>query len=144
VDVNTTNGITKHHPTEADARGLETNIDEIRDHLGALVSELDRRRRDAMDLKLQFHRRPVTLVLVAVAAVGMLAGAIALVVTQWHRRRSLVGRADRMRAALRRVARRPELLAEHEPTVGHKIAAAGGSTLASVLAKQLARRLVSA
>lgn len=139
-----TNGVTKHHPTEADARGMESNIDEIRDHLGALVSELDRRRRDAMDLKLQFRRRPVTLVLAAVAAVGMLAGAVALVVVHWHHRRSLVGRADRMRVALRRVARRPELLAEPEPTVRHKIAAAGGTALASVLAKHLAKRLVSA
>jgi len=139
----TTNGTTKH-PTEADVRGVEHNIDDIRQHLGELVGELNRRRREAMDLKLQFHRRPVTLVLTAVAAVGVIAGAIALVVLHWHHRRTLVGRADRMRGALRRVARRPELLAESEPTVGHKVAAAGGTAIAAALGKHLVKKLVSA
>jgi hypothetical protein len=138
-----TNGTTKH-PTEADVRGAERGIDEIRDHLGDLMTELNRRRREVMDLKLQFQRRPVAMVLGAVVLVGVLAGTITLIALHWHRRRSLPGRADRMRAALRRVARRPELLAEPEPTVSHKVAAAGGSAIASALGKQLVKKLVSA
>jgi hypothetical protein len=143
VSSNGVNGVTKHHPTEADARVLEHNIDEMRDHLGDLLSELNRRRRDAMNLRLQLQRRPAAVVLAAVAVVGAIAGLVALAVTHWHRRRSLVGRAGRMRVALRRIAAHPELLAEPEATVSHKIAAAGGTALASVLAKQLAKRLVS-
>jgi len=144
VSSNGVNGVTKHHPTEADARVLERNIDEMRDHLSELLNELNRRRRDAMNIRLQMQRRPVAVVLTAVAVVGAIAGIVALAITRWHHRRSLLGRADRMRLALRRIAAHPELLAEPEATVSHKIAAAGGTALASVLGKQLAKRLVSA
>jgi hypothetical protein len=138
-----TNGTAKHHPTEADARRIEQNIDETRDHLGDLLTELNRRRRDALNIRLQMQRRPAAVVLAAVAVVGALAGIVVLAVHRRHRRRSLGGRADRMRVALRAIASHPELLAQREPTVSRKVAAAGGSAVASVLGKALAKRLVS-
>jgi hypothetical protein len=141
--VSGSNGITKH-PTEADARGIEHDVDEVREHLGALMGELNRRRREAMDVKLQYQRHPVRMVLGAVVFVTLVAGTIALLVARRHHRRSLAGRAQRMRRALHRVAERPELIADPEPTVSHKVAVAGGTALASILGKQLAKKLVSA
>jgi hypothetical protein len=137
------NGVIKHHPTEADAVGLEHDLDAARDHLGELLGELNRRRKDAMNLRLQLQRRPVAVVLTAVAVIGAIAGVVALVVTRRHHRRSFAGRAERMRLAFRRISRHPELLADPEPPVSHKIAAAGGTAVASVLGKQLAKRLLS-
>jgi hypothetical protein len=137
------NGVSKHHPTEADAVGLEHDLDAAREHLGDLLGELNRRRKDALNLRLQLQRRPVAVVVTAVAVVGAIAGVVALVVSRWHHRRSLVGRAERMRLALHRITRHPELLADPEPPLSHKIAAAGGTAVASVLGKQIAKRLVS-
>jgi hypothetical protein len=48
----------------------------------------------------------------------------------------------RLRKALRRISAHPEQLAG-PPSVSRKVAAAGGSAIASALGKRLARRLVS-
>lgn len=62
---------------------LRTEIDETRDELGVYVSELDRRRHEVMDLKLQVRKHPVVALVAVAAAVGIglaLAGAVVALV----------------------------------------------------------------
>lgn len=62
---------------------LRTEIDETRDELGVFVSELDRRRHEVMDIKLQVRKHPVAALVAVAAAVGIglaLAGAVVVLV----------------------------------------------------------------
>ena len=74
---------------------------------------------------------------------AVVAGAIVLAVARRRRRRSIGARVTRLREALRRISAHPEYLAGRQPSVSRKVAAAGGSAIASVLGRRLAKRLVS-
>jgi len=123
---------------------LERDVDQIRSNLGELVGELNHRRHDAFDLRLQFQRHTGRMILVGAAMLAMVAGGVVLAVARLRHRRSLRYRAGRFSQALRRALAHPEHLAERRPSVPRKIAAAGGGALAAAVGKQLARRLVSA
>ena len=122
---------------------LEREVDRIRSNIGELVRELNHRRHEAFDLRLQLRHHAGRVVLAGAAVVALLAGGIALALARLRRRRSIRVRVGRLREALRRIAAHPEHLAEREPSVPRKMAAAGGSAIASALGKQLAKRLVS-
>jgi hypothetical protein len=128
---------------------LEHDVDQIRNNIGELVRELNHRRHEAMDLRLQMHRNPRRLLMIGVMIVGIVAGGIALALNRRRRRHSLRGRAHRLRGAaghlreaVRRIVAHPERVAERGPSVARKVAAAGGGAIASVLGKRLAGRLV--
>jgi hypothetical protein len=129
---------------------LERDIDLIRNNVGELVGELNQRRHDAFDLRLQFHRHARGFVVFAAAFLCAVAGVIALAISRRRHHRSLTGRARRLgraargfRAAVGRAVSHPDRVAERGPSVTRKVAAAGGAAMASVLGKKLARRLVS-
>jgi hypothetical protein len=90
-------------------RRMEGQIRAIRDDLGSLVSELDRRRHEALDWRLQLrrHRRPVWIT-AGVVAVG-LGGYAGL--RRRRRRRRFAARARDLAHALRVVAQHPRALA---------------------------------
>ncbi|HEY5451745.1 MAG TPA: hypothetical protein VIQ54_23480 [Polyangia bacterium] len=123
---------------------LERDVDQIRANLGELVGELNQRRHDAFDLRLQFRQHAGRMILVGAALLAVMAGGIVLAVARLRQRRSLRYRAGRFGQAFRRALAHPEHLAETQPSVSRKIAAAGGSALAAAMGKRLARRLVSA
>ncbi len=127
-----------------EVENLERDVDQIRTNLGELVGELNQRRHDAFDLRLQFRRHTGRMILVGAAMLAMVAGGIVLAVARLRHRRSLRYRAGRLGQGLRRALAHPENLAERRPSVPRKIAAAGGSALATAMGKRLARRLVSA
>jgi hypothetical protein len=126
---------------EVDA--LERDVDRIRNNIGELIRELNYRRHEAFNLKLQFQRHAARVILAGAAMVAVVAGAIALAVARRRRQRSIGARVTRLRKALRRISAHPEQLAERQPSVSRKVAAAGGSAIASVLGRRLAKRLVS-
>ena len=127
-----------------DVESLEREVDRIRNNIGELVRELNQRRHDAFDLKLQFRHHAGRLVLVGAAFAALIAGTIVLATARLRRRRSIRTRVTRLRDALRRIAAHPERVAERQPNVPRKLIAAGGTAIASVLGKRLAKRLVSA
>src|SRR5262249_19798329 len=63
-------------------RKLEQEIESVRSELGDLVGELDRRRRDALDWRLQARRHPTAVVIVCCAGL-LIAGSIVV----WSARR---------------------------------------------------------
>jgi hypothetical protein len=129
---------------ENEVDSLELEVDRIRHNIGELVRELNHRRHEAFDLRLQFRQHAGRLVLVGVAFAALIAGTIALAAARLRRRRSIRTRVTKLRDALRRISAHPERVAERQPNVPRKLLAAGGTAIATALGKKLAKRLVSA
>jgi hypothetical protein len=123
---------------------LEQEVDRIRGNIGALVRELNHRRHDALDLKLQFRQHTARMVLVGVTFVAFVAGGIAYAMARLRRRRTIRAKVNRLRTALRRISAHPERVAERTPNVSRKMLAAGGGAIAAAVGKRIAKRFVSA
>jgi hypothetical protein len=116
-------------------------IDTLRGSLGGLVAELDRRRHEAMDVRLQIRRHPLAAAL-AVGAVALVAGGlVALAVAARRRRESRAYRVRQMRRAVGRFVEDPRSVAR-ERGLFEKIIAAAGGAAAGTLAKRLVTRVV--
>lgn len=97
------------NPNEEVARA-EREADAIRGHLDLLLGELERRRRNALDMKRQARLHPTVAVGLGVALLAFVAGISALVVKRVRRHR-VEARADRLREAW--AIAREALLASH-------------------------------
>jgi hypothetical protein len=118
----------------AEAERLEERVEAIRDNLGGLVSELDRRR-----------QRLTAAGKRALPYAAGVAGAIGLAVTGaliW-RRLNRPWRAGRLLAALRRISAHPDRIGKSQPSVMRTILAAAGAAGASLLVRRLIERLAS-
>ncbi len=126
-----------------DVPGTARDIDVLRDEIGGLVAELDRRRHEAFDVGLQLRRHP----LVAAAAVSTVAlvvgGLVAAAIRARRRRQSRVEQARRLRRAFGRMVRHPEEF-DREPGILERVAMAAVGVAATTLAKQLVQRAVPA
>ncbi len=126
-------------PARDDAVGrVEGEVDTLRNELGGLVAELDRRWHEAVDVRLQVRRHPVLVATVATVAALLVGGAIALAVRRGRERRRPTVRARR---ALSRLLEHPDRVAR-EPSFPNKVAAAVGVALATALAKRLVERSI--
>jgi len=79
------------HP-EREVSNLKDEIEEIRDDLGHYISELDRRRHEAFDLKSQMRKHTGLLISVGIGAVGIVGALVAWRVRNARRPRSLADR----------------------------------------------------
>ena len=121
---------------------LAREIGDIRAEIGALVDELDRRRREAFDLRQQIQRHPVALSVAGLAVGALLGGSVALLVYNSRRKRRASYKAKQLRVALDRMMEHPERVARGEPPPGEKIIAAVGTALATLLVRQAFERAV--
>jgi hypothetical protein len=121
---------------------IEKEISSLRVEIGQLVGELDRRRRELLDLRLQLRRHPVAVPLAGLAAAAVLGGAVALLVRSARRRRRAGHRARQLWRALGRMAEHPERVGRGEPPPGEKILAAVGAAAAGLLVKRALERAV--
>jgi hypothetical protein len=128
-------------PTSEKVEALQREIESLRGGLDGMVGELDRRRHTLFDVRTQLRRHTVPLIAVAAALLGIAAGGIALGVAHRRRRARLGARLDRFQQALRRMVDKPGRVA-NTPTVGQKIASAGGAAAASIIVKRLAGNLL--
>ena len=124
-------------------REIEARIDGLRRDLGDLVAELDRRRHEAFDLRLQARRHPVALGIAGVTLAAVVGLGVALALRRSRERQRPLNRARRARRALERLVDDPDHLAR-ESTVGEKILAAAGTAAASLLVKRAMDRVVPA
>jgi len=74
---------------------LRGEIDSTRHELQTYISELDRRRQEAFDLKLQLRKHPAVVIGLVVAIVATMAGAVALAVRP-RRQRAIARRVHRL------------------------------------------------
>ena len=129
-------------PAHEKVETLAREVEIIQGNLGHLVSELDERRRAFFDVRSQARRHPLILGGVAAVLVAAVAGTIVLVVRHRRHEQSAARRWARWRQAAARAGAHPERVAERTPSVGRKIAGAGGSAIASVLGRRVAKRFV--
>jgi hypothetical protein len=126
-----------------DPAKIEEKVEQLRDHLGGIAGELDRRRHEAFDLKLQLRRHGTAIGLTAVAMLAVVGGSIAVGAWTHARRQRLMSKAHRLRAALARAIAHPDDVARTSPSVGKKALSAILSATAAVLARTAAQRLVA-
>ncbi len=136
--VMTTNGAGRdgHSPRET-VRLLDGQITMLRDELGELVAELDRRRHAALDVKGHLRRHGGEIALTSVALMGAAAGFVWFGVWRHRRRQRLGARVGRMQHAVSRMIDRPDRVAA-EPTVTMKVlTAVANAVVATVIKKVL-------
>jgi hypothetical protein len=117
-------------------------IDALRGDLGNLVAELDRRRHEMFDLRLQAKRHPVAVVAAAAGAALVLGGLLALAVRTRRERRRPANRAREVRSAVARLLDHPDRVGA-EMTLTDKILGAAGVAAGTALAKRLVDRMVA-
>jgi hypothetical protein len=125
------------------ARELETEITEVRSRLDRSLAELDRRRHELTDVRLQVRRHPLVAV-VAGATVVALLGGVAYAVWASRQRNKPISKARRLKHALSRMIDEPQKVAKSEPTVPEKILAAAGTAAATMLVKKMMERAFDA
>lgn len=118
---------------------LEAEIEHLRTRLDRSLSELDRRRHELMDVKLQLRRHPEALVVAGGLAL-LLFGGVAYAV---HRSRKRNEPAHRFRIAVGRAVDNPQRMMRSEPGVGQKILGAVATTVAVALTKKLIERAIN-
>jgi len=122
-----------------EARELETEITEIRSRLDRSLAELDRRRHELTDVRLQVRRHPMVAVAAGVTVLALVGG-VAYAVWASRQRNKPVSKARRLKHALSRMIDQPQKVAKAEPTVPEKILGAVGVTVATMVAKKLTER----
>jgi len=125
------------------ARELETEITDIRTRLDRSLAELDRRRHELTDVRLQVTRHPMVAVAAGVTVLALVGG-VAYAVWAARQRNRPLSKARRLRHALSRMIEEPQKVAKSEPTVPEKILAAAGTAAASILVKKLMERAFDA
>jgi len=121
---------------------IERELGSLRNEIAELVGELDRRRREAFDLRLQLRRHPVAVAIGGVALAALLGGAVVLLVENGRRKQRRSYKAKQLRVAMGRVMKHPERVARGEAPPGEKILAAVGTALATLLVKRAFERAV--
>jgi hypothetical protein len=121
---------------------IEREIGSLQTEIADMVGELDRRRREAFDVRLQLRRHPTAAAVAGVALAALLGGAVALLVYNGRREQRPSYKAKQLRVAMGRVMKHPERVARGEPPPGEKILAAVGTALATLLVKRAFERAV--
>jgi hypothetical protein len=117
-------------------REIERDIEHLRSRLDKSLAELDRRRHELTDVRLQMQRHPGVFI-GAGAVVALMVGGVAFAVWRSHKREQLPQKAKRLRIAMRRAVDDPKKVARGDAPVWEKIIAAVGTTIAVNLTKKL-------
>jgi hypothetical protein len=126
-------------PSPGHVGRVASEIGVLRSELGGLVAELDRRRHEALDVRLQVSRHPLTVAVIATVSALVLGGAIAVVVRARRQQRRPTVRARQTRRALARLFEHPDRVAA-EPSIANKVATAVVVAVATAVAKRLLDR----
>jgi len=120
-------------------REIERDIEHLRSRLDKSLAELDRRRHELTDVRLQMQRHPGVFI-GAGAAVALMIGGVAFAVWRSRKREELPQKAKRLRIAVGRAVDDPKKVARGDAPVWEKILAAVGTTIAVNLTKKMIDR----
>lgn len=134
--------MTANNGSFQDTRRVSGEIDTLRNELGRLVAELDRRRHELTDVKLQIRKHPAVVIVAAGAAALILGGLVGMAIRNRRQHARPTIRARDTRRALSRLIDHPERVAA-EPNLAMKIATAAGVAAGSAVARRLAERFVA-
>jgi hypothetical protein len=134
------NGRAVNMPPRDAARQLDREIAALREELSALVAELDRRRHEALDVKLQVKRHGLELALTGVALIAAASGFVWFKRQRSRRRAGWRGQLERLRDAVR-PSRKTADRAQGPRAVTSILTAAANAGVAAVIKKGLERAL---
>lgn len=132
----------RHGAPKERAIELTSSIANSRDRLGLILSELERRRRDLMDVRLQIRRNAIPLLLMAAGIGGVIALSLSMRKTRIRNERRLGARFHRARRALSRAVKDPDRVAAPPPDLGKKVLIGVASAAATTLVTAVVRRIV--
>jgi hypothetical protein len=121
---------------ERPPREIEREIEHLRTRLDRSLAELDRRRHELADIRLQMRKHPRVFIGTG-AFVALLLGGVAFAVWRGNQRERPMAKAHRLRIAFGRAVEHPEKVARGDAPVWEKVLAAVGTTIAVSLAKKL-------
>lgn len=121
---------------------IAQEIDELRNEMTPLITELDRRRRDALDWKLQVQQHVVPVTVVALALLGVTGYAIWSSVHDRRERHRPVVKARNLRLALSRMMDEPQRVAPPEPSGMRALTSVVVRTAVTAAATIVVRRAV--
>jgi hypothetical protein len=119
-------------------REIEQEIESLRTRLDRSLAELDRRRHELTDIRLQMRKHPAVFIGAGVAVALMLSG-VGFAIYRSRKGEELPQKAKRLRIAGRRALDRAKVV-RAEPPVWRKMAAAVGTTIVVSLAKKMVER----
>ena len=119
---------------------LELEVERRLAGLATIVDELDHRRHELLDWRLQVSARARQLRKAAALVAVLAAVAVGLAVRRSRRRRRLVARAERVTDALSRILEHPERVARAEPSATRRAATGIVTGLVGLVLRNLADR----
>lgn len=127
---------------------IAEEIHELRDEVTPLLTELDRRRRDALDWKLQARQHVLPVSIAALCIAGLTGYAIWSSVHERHERHRPVVKVRRLRRAVTRMIDEPERVAAADPSglrsIGIAVARTAATAAASLVVRRAVERFVAA
>ena len=132
-------GLVVKEAEQKPAREIEREIEHLRTRLDRSLSELDRRRHELTDLKLQMRKHPQVFIGAGTAA-ALIVGGIGFAIWRANKREEVPQKARRLRIAFGRAVDQPEKVARGEAPAWEKILAAVGTTIAVSLTKKMLER----
>jgi hypothetical protein len=120
---------------------LGAEIAALREDLGGLVAELDRRRHDLLDVRLQARRHAGAAAVTAVSLIGAASGVVWLSIWRARRRQTPVARATRLQEAVERMIDQPERVATEQSVLEKIVTAAATAGVATIMNRILGTAL---
>jgi hypothetical protein len=121
---------------------LEHDVEQIRGNMNGLVRELDRRRHQLFDWRLQLRKNALPIGVGAIGVVCMVGGLT--IFTAWRRKRrdKLAAKIGLLRDALSRMIAHPERVARPQQTLGKTAVSATTGALLGAAARAVAARSI--
>jgi hypothetical protein len=116
---------------------LGAEVATVREELDVLLAELDRRRHDLLDVRLQLRRHAKGTALTTLALAGVAAGAVWLSVGRRRRARRLTADAGLLAGAISGVTEHPGRATAAATMAGKVVTAAASAAAASLVRKAL-------
>lgn len=134
--------ITEKGRGSADPGRLADEIEDIRQNITGLVGELERRRREMFNLRLQVRRHPLVLAGVGLAVGGLIGLGVFLTMRSRRNAKSLPARLRRLRRAFVRAAADDDtvVLTARPRGLGGQLLKLGGAATAAYLGRGVAGR----
>jgi hypothetical protein len=124
------------------AEQLQGEIEALREELGPLVAEVDRRRHEMVDVKLQLRRHAWQVAAGAAGLAVVVAGIVWLGVRRASKQRRLLYRAARLREGVARLIEHPQRVAP-DPSLSRKLLTAAATAAVGAAATKGMERMVS-
>ena len=127
--------------TDPTPEQLEHEVEHIRNGMTHVVRELDRRRHEWFDWRLQVREHALELGLAAIGAACVATGFAVVAAMRKRRKKRLRAKLEMYGAAISRMIAHPERVAPPRQTLASKAASAAATALIGAAARAVAARL---